>query len=559
MKWAVTLVCAVALTVSSSAQTSTGEPKAPPKASLQGTVVKEPSGEPLKKAIIELIAENQEEGGNYTATSDQEGHFAISDIAPGRYRIFVERTGFLEVDEKRRRSEGLLLSLEAGQELKDQTLHMLAAAVVTGRVTDEDGDPMANVEINVLRWRARTSESTGSAHTNDLGEYRVGGLLPGKYYLVATPTPTFQTVVASQKNGDDPAKSDAPASYAATYYPSAIDRAQASPVELHAGEEMPADFSLTRRHQSHVRGKVAGLRADSKAMIVLRNKDAAPAFAETEVDKSGKFELPAVPPGEYTLIAMTLMSETPMSARQSIDVGASDIDDVQLTLMPPATLRGRVHFGSKFPTSEVSKGMVFLRSLDDDEDVFNGVTMSDDAPSSHGFAKVKSDGSFELSNVPAGVYDLNVSGDARAFSETFVDSVTIGTKNFVDTGIDVHGGTVAVDIAVSSEPGVIEGTVTSEKGQPAADAMVVAVPEAGFRKQASRYQKVSTDQGGKFAVRSLRPGVYTLFAWEHLEDDEYRDADFIKPYESRGVEVKVEKASRQNVSLKVIPTPAEQP
>ena len=85
-------------------------------------MVKEPVGDPLKKAIIEVIAENQEEGGNYTATSDQDGHFKITDVQPGRYRLFVERTGYIEVDEKRRRSEGMVISLEAGQDLKDQTL-----------------------------------------------------------------------------------------------------------------------------------------------------------------------------------------------------------------------------------------------------------------------------------------------------------------------------------------------------------------------------------------------------------------------------------------------------
>ncbi|PYX19541.1 MAG: hypothetical protein DMG82_25155 [Acidobacteria bacterium] len=61
------------------------------KASLEGRVVKEPGGEPVKKAIIELIAENQEEGGNYTATSDQEGHFEIHGIEPGRYQMFAAK------------------------------------------------------------------------------------------------------------------------------------------------------------------------------------------------------------------------------------------------------------------------------------------------------------------------------------------------------------------------------------------------------------------------------------------------------------------------------------
>ena len=40
--------------------------------------------------------------------------------------MFVERTGYIEVDAETTSLPGVALSLEAGQELKDQTLHMLA-------------------------------------------------------------------------------------------------------------------------------------------------------------------------------------------------------------------------------------------------------------------------------------------------------------------------------------------------------------------------------------------------------------------------------------------------
>src|ERR1700740_2122869 len=172
------IVCVVALAVEAAPGASAAKEAA--KASLEGSVIKEPAGEPLKKAIVELISENQEEGGNYTATSDQKGHFRIADIQPGRYKLFVERTGYMEVGKKGRRSEGVILSFEAGQTLKDQTLKMLPAAIIMGRVLDEDGDPMANVEITLLRRRASVFEPNGSAQTNDLGEYRIGGLLAGK-------------------------------------------------------------------------------------------------------------------------------------------------------------------------------------------------------------------------------------------------------------------------------------------------------------------------------------------------------------------------------------------
>lgn len=203
MRLALILVCVAVLAVTVPAQTAPQKPQA----SLDGRVVKEPAGEPLRKAIIELIGENQEEGSNYTATSDQEGHFTIAGIHPGRYRLFVERTGYIEVDAKRRRSDGVLLSLDAGQELKEQTLHMLAAAVIAGRVLDEDGDPMANVDVTVLRRTFSAKgikfEPRGSSQTNDLGEYRIGGLLAGKYYVSASPLPNFQSIVRTQKSPDE--------------------------------------------------------------------------------------------------------------------------------------------------------------------------------------------------------------------------------------------------------------------------------------------------------------------------------------------------------------------
>ncbi len=560
MRLAAICICVLALVASGIAQTHANEPKVPAKASLQGSVVKEPSGEPLKKAIIELIAENQEEGGNYTATSDADGHFRIPDIQPGRYRIFVERTGYIEVDEKNRRSEGFIVSLEAGQELKDQLLRMLAAAALTGRVLDEDGDPMANVEVTVLHRKGTAFDAVGSAHTNDLGEYRIGGLLAGKYYIVASPMPNFQSLLSPKKSSDDPANHESTLAYGVTYYPNAADRAQASAIEFHAGEEMPVDFSLTRRHSARIRGRVSGIRPGTGGAVIMRGKDGSTVFSAGEVDKDGRFEILNVAPGSYMLMAMTVNAEASFITRQTVEVGTADVDDLQLAPLSPATIRGQVHFSGKFPKPDGSQTIAYLRSAEGDDDFFNGVTISgDESAGSPGFAKLKPDGSFEFKNVPPGVYELNVSGDTKAFTNSYVESLAVGTKNYVDTGLNVSGGTLSLDVTVSAEAGILEGTVTSEKNEPVVDSVVVAVPDPQFRKQASRYQKASADQSGRFTLRGLRPGTYTLFAWEHLEGDEYREADFLKPFEGRGVEVKVEKSSHQTVPLKVLTAPADQP
>ena len=105
----------------------------------------------------------------------------------------------------------------------------------------------------------------------------------------------------------------------------------------------------------------------------------------------------------------------------------------------------------------------------------------------------------------------------------------------------------------------MEGLVVKEKDEAVANAVVIAIPEPKYRKRRSYYQRGSTDQQGHFKLRGLRPGSYTLLAWESLEDEQYLDPEFLKKFEEQGTSVKVEKAGRQRVTLKVLPAPADQP
>jgi protocatechuate 3,4-dioxygenase beta subunit len=529
--------------------------------------VRDPGGEPLKKAIVELIGEKQEEGGNYTATSDQEGHFKVTAIRPGRYHMFVERPGFLAADEKHRQSAGATLSFKAGQEVKDQVLRMLPAAIITGRVVDEDGDPMPDVMITVLRRKwlgTRTKfDPTGLAQTNDLGEYRIGGLFPGKYYVLAAPLPNFQSLVEPKKNPADPPDPSADLSYVPTFYPNATSRSAASPIELHTGDDVPIDFSLARIHTPRIRGTVEGLEAGVKAVVWLRTRDgrslANSMFNAADTGKEGKFEFPHVAPGSYEISATTLQTDRPQMVQRSIEVGEANIDDLRLAPQPMATLRGHVHF-PKVVRLESSSVTVSLSSLNDEDGYGGNVVVGPDGSSGYsGPVKLKPDGSFEMKNVPPGLYEVEVSDESKALVDSFVESIMTGMKDVVDTGLKVSGGTLSLEITVSSGAGIVDGTVMNDKGEPVPNATVVAVPDPKFRKHADRYARVSTDQSGHFTMRRVRPGEYELFAWEVLDGDEYRDPDFLAPIESKATVAKIEQGAHQNVSLKVIPAAPEQP
>jgi hypothetical protein len=336
--------CAMAQVAGSGATKPAG------RAEIDGMVTKEPGSEPVKKALIELIAENQAEGGDYTAVSGPDGGFHIEGIVPGRYHLFAERTGLLEVDKHRARTDGRVLTLTAGQELKDLRIRLQAAAVVRGRVTDEDGDPLPNAQVAVLRQtyvsgRSRL-EQAGAERTNDLGEYRVAGLPAGNYYVSVSPPPDFRSLIeaagaaSEMRTAND--KGGSQTSYQTTYYPGTADRSQAAPLELHAGDELPVNFSLTPSPALSIRGSVVNLPPRSSAAIMLQSRDFSLVLNGAEMHQDGTFVIRDVAPGAYTILATVENGPVPMMARQAIQIVSNSVDDLRLSPQPGSWIHGRL-------------------------------------------------------------------------------------------------------------------------------------------------------------------------------------------------------------------------
>src|SRR5271155_1490576 len=307
------------------AQTPAGDTAQSTRAVVAGLVTKDPGSEPVKKALIELIAESQSDGGNYTALTGVDGGFRIENIVPGRYRLFVERSGYQEIDKHQRRSEGRVLTLSAGQELKDLVIRLQAAAVVEGRVTDEDGDTMAEAQVALLRQTFVAGhshwEQVGAERTNDLGDYRIAGLAAGNYFISVTPPPDFRSLIETTGNAPAPhgataSDKPAPAAYQTTYYPGTRARGRPEPIQLHAGDDFPANFSLTKSPTLTIRGSVVNLPPGTTAAIMLQSKDFSLVLNGAEMHRDGSFEIRDVSPGSYTIVATVDNAAVPMLARQ---------------------------------------------------------------------------------------------------------------------------------------------------------------------------------------------------------------------------------------------------
>ena len=557
-------------TAALSAQAPPGEATQATRAAIAGVVTKDPGSEPLKKALIELIAESQTDGGNYTALTGADGSFRIENIVPGRYRLFVERTGFQEIDKHRRRTEGRVLTLSAGQELKDLVIRLQAAAVVEGRVTDEDGDPMPEAQVAVLRqtFVAGRShwEQAGAERTNDLGEYRIPSLAAGNYFVSVTPPPDFRSLIETSGNvakASNGASSDKPAAYQTTYYPGTRDRSQAAPIQLHAGDDFPVNFSLTPNPSLTIRGSVVNLPPGSTAAIMLQSRDFSLVLNGAEMHKDGSFEIRDISPGAYTILATVENVAVPMMARQVLQI-AESVEGIRLAPQTGGTIHGRLRMeASGNARPDASQMFLLLRSADGDDDALVTMGQSFSTLDSSTLAHVNAEGSFEWKNVPAGRYSVQIS-DASAMPDWFLKSVSAGGRDAADSGFSVSGGTTALDLVASANGAVAEGAVTnpkdgSEKDEAVAGAVVVAVPEARWRSRPERYRKALTDQSGHFILRGLPPGEYALFAWESVDGEAYYNPEFLKSYEGQGKALHVNEGERVSVQLKVIPEDEDEP
>jgi len=523
-------------------------------ATVEGFVTRDPDGTPVKKALIELIGENQAEAGDYTAMTGPDGLFRIEGVIPGRYHLFAERTGLLDTDKQRGRNEGRLLTVTAGQEVKDIHIRLQAAAVVRGRVTDEDGDPLANAEVTVFRQTFvgghNRWEQAGAERTNDLGEYRVANLPAGNVYISVNPPPDFRSLIEASgaATHDDKRQST---TYQTEYYPGTADRSQASPIALHAGDDFPADFSLMPSPSLSIRGSVVNLPPHATASIMLQSRDFSVIMTGAELHKDGSFVFHDVSPGNYTIMASVEGSQVPMTARQSLQVGSTNVDGLRLSPQPGAMVQGRLHFESRNQLRFDPERIFLTLQLADAAEESDTASVLRESFSN--ITHVAADGSFQWNDVPAGNYYVQIMGDGETNGGWYLKSVSSGGRDVNDAGIAVNGGAVTLDLVASANGGVADGVVVNNKGEPFANAVIVAVPEQRLRGRVDHYRKTTADQTGHFSLHGLRPGDYTVFAWESVEGEAYYNPDFVKNFDGQGNTLHIAEGGHNSMQVRLIP------
>lgn len=564
--------------VAAQAKTATPAGSAPAGAQVQGTVVSAAGGQPLKKARVTLRrvmeggpgaqggppmgpggeAFNRPQVRNvpYTAITDASGQFAITDVQPGRYRLTVERQGYVRAEYGQRQAgrAGATLTLDAGQKLRELLFRMTANGVIAGRVTDEDGEPVVNGNVQALRLAYQRGQKQlfpfGGAQTNDKGEYRIFGLTPGRYYLSATANPQSGgpggsgnvRIISSSQQGDEV--------YAPSFYPGTSDPQNASPIMVGAGDEIAGmDLSIAPQRAFRVRGRITappladpsqGQRRGGIQAVLLRRSAAGSygrAFAQQgDVDQDqGTFEFRAVLPGSYHVLASTLDSRRWITQREPVEVGRADVEGLSIVMGPGVELSGKLRLEGNvaLPANRVSVGVIAR------EEINVG------APS----GEVSAEGTFLLPGLSAETYFFTVQGIGAG---SYLKSARIGGEEVSETGITLPGKAGGqLEMVVSMTGGRIEGSVLDGDNLPAAAVTVVLVPAQKRRANPTFYKWTTTDAQGKFTLQGIAPGDYKLFAWDDVDNGAWQDAEFLAPFEERGTKVAVTEGTTLAVEVRL--------
>ena len=326
------------------------------------------------------------------------------------------------------------------------------------------------------------------------------------------------------------------------------------PIQLHAGDEFPANFSLTPGPSLSIRGQVVNLPPRTSATIMLQSRDFRLVTSGTEVHKDGTFVIRDVSPGSYLVLASVEGSSVPMIARQDLEVGSSNVDGLRLSPQPGATVRGRLRLESAGKRFDPDQVYLVLQPVDgqDDEVAIPGANFSN-------LAHVAAGGEFVWRDVPPGNYYVQIVGNGSGVNEDwFLKTVLSGTREVSESGVAVSGGTVLLDLVASANGAVVDGVVVDSKDQPVANAVVVAVPESRLRGRVDQYRQTVSDQNGHFTLRGIRGGTYTLFVWESVDGQAYFNPEFLKSYEGQGKALQLSEAERKTVQLTVIAARDEQ-
>ena len=477
-----------------------------------------------------------------SAITDDAGKFVFNRLPAGSFSITARKAAYLSTEHGSTKPgrAGSRIALGAGEK-RAVALTIFKGAVIAGTLRDASGQPLAGVGVAAIDTRL-VSQGTGIspevATTDDRGNYRIFGLMPGEYAIAAGPGAAgtgeiggrtaaemealLSTLSQRQNRGAAPASSPAvippatPITYAPVYYPGTPYYSEAAHFRVAAQEEREGvNFDVSHvpaaTIEGVVNGDVANLAGVQLSLVPDGPRVSITTGGITSVppNEKGEFKYGNLAPGKYRIVARARRGATEAAPSLSggaysvgglvggappagvnmttgnelvygvvdVDVRGADVKGVALPMQTGGTFAGKVVFDA-----EKAPAPTDLTTIRVSTAVVGGSYMSQTGSTRVGTAlsaippvNLKDDGTFLIVGLGPSQYTVICQLPANLASTWKLRSVMSGGRDLLDTLID--GPVVnltGVTVTLSDKRTELSGTLSSASGQPVSDYYVIA-------------------------------------------------------------------------------------
>ncbi len=569
------------------------------------------SSQPVRKAIVTIGGAGA--NGRSTITDDQ-GRFVISGLPAGQFTLTAAKPAYLKTayGAKGPGRPGTALSLAAGQSLANLRLVLPHGAAISGTIRDFNGEPASTMQVLLFRADGTRVVSEGDSSylpdtfTDERGAYRLYGLMPGTYYVAASPRALggnnamavmsavqmdalFREQQSRVSNPTGTASGATPIvptlqTYTPVFYPGTTNSTDAGRITVRAGEDRDGiDFTITLQSVSTVEGRIVNpdgklpeidvsLTTDGPQFPALLGGGLSPMTGANRPGVNGNdtFKFPNVTPGHYMLIARssnTVTTLSPNGAMQSsrqadpgtvpslwamteVDVRNSDVSGITLQLQPAMTISGRVAFDATAlpppqPLTSVRIALASDRSTS--PTAFNLFERTGTVIST----TVRADGTFTLKGLLPARYRLTAT-TARGW---WLRSAVAGGRDLLDADIDVPAGGSISDavLTFSDRHTELSGNLQTGSGAPATDYFVVVFPaeSSAWLPGGRRLKSTRPATDGRFTFADLPPGNYILSALTDIVDNEWMTPETLQQLSGAGVKLTIGEGEKKTQNLQI--------
>jgi hypothetical protein len=528
------------------AQTETPDLRQPSPASLSthnlsGVVVNSVTGEPVRRALVQVVVGPSTGGSQLSELTDSEGRFEFSVLAESEIAVMAHKPGFfsdLELHPEAFQPQIVHLTADT----QSVVLKLLPESVIFGHVATVKGEPIEDSPVRILQEHIvdgrRRWEQRGQAITDEDGQFRVANLVPGQYLLVTGPSlsrtrPSIRRARSVREEG-----------FGTMFYPSGPELDAASSIVISGGQQVQADFALKAEPIFSVSGVVVGLVPGMGAGLQFVSKagEIIPALVTLDM-QSGKF-VATIPAGAYVLQFRASDPNGQVVAAELPLVVSGDVEGVSLVLGPAIALPVNIELRPTAAPSEQGNAdrptrfqpISSVRLISTEKRIVTEEFQADMNEKGGGLA---------VRNLVPGRYAVEIT----PAPPWYVRSVSSGTVDLLREDLVVGSGRRLdpLEVVLRDDGAGVHGMIRVE-GQPTAGTVLL------FAEQMSpaHAQITVTAAGAEFMFTGLAPGDYKVLAFDSVDGLEFRNPEVMISYLSKAIQVTLQPNELANINIERI-------